>query len=28
VLWPDFNRAEIDKALDTYMSRHRRFGRI
>jgi undecaprenyl diphosphate synthase len=28
VLWPDFNRAEIDKALDTYRSRHRRFGRI
>ncbi|MGD0351999.1 MAG: polyprenyl diphosphate synthase [Dehalococcoidia bacterium] len=28
VLWPDFNRAEIDKALDTYMSRHRRFGKI
>jgi undecaprenyl diphosphate synthase len=28
VLWPDFNRAEIDKALASYMSRHRRFGRI
>jgi undecaprenyl diphosphate synthase len=28
VLWPDFGRAEIDKALKTYMSRHRRFGRI
>jgi undecaprenyl diphosphate synthase len=28
VLWPDFNRAEIDKALATYLSRHRRFGRI
>ena len=28
VLWPDFNRAEIDKALATYMSRQRRFGRI
>jgi undecaprenyl diphosphate synthase len=28
VLWPDFNRAEIDKALATYRSRHRRFGRI
>jgi undecaprenyl diphosphate synthase len=28
VLWPDFDRAEIDKALATYMSRERRFGRI
>ena len=28
VLWPDFDRAEIDKALATYMSRQRRFGRI
>src|SRR4030042_6045133 len=28
VLWPDFNRAEIDKALATYMGRQRRFGRI
>jgi len=28
VLWPDFGRAEIDKALATYLSRHRRFGRI
>jgi undecaprenyl diphosphate synthase len=28
VLWPDFNRAEIDKALATYISRQRRFGRI
>jgi len=28
VLWPDFNRAEIDKALTTYMSRDRRFGKI
>jgi undecaprenyl diphosphate synthase len=28
VLWPDFNRAEIDKALAVYKSRHRRFGRI
>jgi undecaprenyl diphosphate synthase len=28
VLWPDFNRQEIDKALATYKSRHRRFGRI
>jgi undecaprenyl diphosphate synthase len=28
VLWPDFNRAEIDKALEIYKRRHRRFGRI
>jgi undecaprenyl diphosphate synthase len=28
VLWPDFGRAEIDKALATYMSRHRRFGKL
>lgn len=28
VLWPDFGRAEIDKALAAYMSRQRRFGRI
>jgi undecaprenyl diphosphate synthase len=28
VLWPDFDRAEIDKALATYISRQRRFGRI
>jgi len=28
VLWPDFNRAEIDKALADYKSRQRRFGRI
>lgn len=28
VLWPDFNREEIDKALATYKSRQRRFGRI
>jgi len=28
VLWPDFGRAEIDKALATYLSRHRRFGRL
>jgi undecaprenyl diphosphate synthase len=26
-LWPDFNRAEIDKALAAYASRERRFGR-
>jgi len=28
VLWPDFNRQEIDKALAAYKNRHRRFGRI
>ena len=28
VLWPEFNRAEIDKALAAYKSRQRRFGRI
>jgi undecaprenyl diphosphate synthase len=28
VLWPDFDRAEIDKALAAYNSRQRRFGRI
>jgi len=28
VLWPDFNRAEIDKALASYVGRQRRFGRI
>ncbi len=27
-LWPDFDRAEIDKALAAYKSRQRRFGRI
>ena len=28
VLWPDFNREVIDKALAAYKSRQRRFGRI
>jgi undecaprenyl diphosphate synthase len=28
VLWPDFDRAEIDKALAAYKSRQRRFGKI
>jgi len=28
VLWPDFNRAEIDKALADYKSRQRRFGSL
>jgi undecaprenyl diphosphate synthase len=27
-LWPDFNEAEIDKALLWYASRNRRFGKI
>jgi undecaprenyl diphosphate synthase len=26
-LWPDFDRAEIDKALAVYASRERHFGR-
>jgi undecaprenyl diphosphate synthase len=26
-LWPDFNRAEFDKALASYATRQRRFGR-
>ncbi len=26
VLWPDFNKAEIDKALIEYSKRNRRFG--
>jgi undecaprenyl diphosphate synthase len=28
VLWPDFNKEEIDKALITYSKRQRRFGNI
>lgn len=28
VLWPDFGRAEIDKALATYSQRQRRFGSL
>ncbi len=28
VLWPDFNRGEIDKALAAYQERQRRFGYI
>ncbi|KJV33969.1 UDP diphosphate synthase [Aquitalea magnusonii] len=27
LLWPDFNRAALDQALDSYRSRERRFGR-
>ena len=28
VLWPDFNRTEIDKALVVYASHERRFGKV
>jgi undecaprenyl diphosphate synthase len=28
VYWPDFNRAELQKALETYTARERRFGRV
>lgn len=28
VLWPDFTRKEIDKALNFYSQRNRRFGRV
>ena len=28
VLWPDFTRAELQKALDDYQRRERRFGRV
>lgn len=28
ILWPDFNKKEIDKALIAYSQRQRRFGRI
>jgi len=28
VLWPDFNRDEVHKALMTYKERQRRFGNI
>jgi undecaprenyl diphosphate synthase len=27
-LWPDFNRAELDRAIASYQHRERRFGRI
>ncbi len=26
VAWPDFNKAELEKAVDAYNSRERRFG--
>ena len=28
VLWPDFTSQDIDKAIDTYFSRQRRFGKV
>ena len=28
VLWPDFNEVELDKALECYNKRNRRFGKI
>jgi len=28
VLWPDFNEKELDKALEAYASRNRRFGGV
>jgi undecaprenyl diphosphate synthase len=28
VLWPDFDRKEIEKALSAYSKRQRRFGRV
>ncbi len=27
-LWPDFDKKELDKALDWYAHRHRRFGEV
>jgi undecaprenyl diphosphate synthase len=26
ILWPDFNEPELEKALDAYNQRQRRFG--
>ena len=28
VLWPDFNEAELDKAIEEFGRRHRRFGKV
>ena len=28
VLWPDFNEQELDKALDAFSTRKRRFGKV
>ena len=27
-LWPDFDEIEVEKALDAYSQRRRKFGRI
>ena len=27
-LWPDFGREELDRALDSYASRDRRYGKV
>ena len=28
VLWPDFDEKELDKAVDAFSKRHRRFGKV
>ena len=28
VMWPDFNEAELDKAIEAYSHRQRRFGKV
>ena len=28
VLWPDFNEADLDKAIEEFGRRHRRFGKV
>jgi undecaprenyl diphosphate synthase len=28
VFWPDFNEKELDKAIETYNQRHRRYGKV
>ena len=28
VLWPDFNEQELDKALDAFSTRKRRFSKV
>ena len=28
VLWPDFNKKELEKAIEKYNSRERRFGGV
>ncbi len=28
VMWPDFNEAELDKAIEAYQGRQRRFGKL